>query len=731
MTTHAPRDIKTYRQRLRHALDNTFLRQTLETFAGAYRESRAKAFEGIDLESLIDDIARRKASALPRLEELFIQFKQRAEAAGAVVHSAKTAQEANELIAAIARENGVHKIIKSKSMTAEETFLNAHLEAQGFTVTETDLGEWIIQLRREGPSHMVLPAIHLSRYQVAELFEKVTGEKQDPDDIEKMVKVARRTLRRAYLEADMGISGANFAVAESGTLGLVTNEGNARLVTTLPKVHVALVGYDKLVPDLETALTILKALPRNATGQIISTYVTWITGAVPCAASSTDRKILHIIFLDNGRLSLARDPVFSQALQCVRCGACANVCPIYRLVGGHNYGHVYIGAIGLILTAFYHGVENARALVMNCLNCQACKAVCPAGIDLPYLIKNAMRHVLDQEGRRPIKNMVLAKILKDRKLFHFLLRRAALAQKPLAGKEPFLRHLPLFFDKAHGFRSLPVIQAVPFRDRWPRLQPQVKDVKYRVTLFGGCLVDFVYPEQAQAVLPLLADHGVAVDYPVDQTCCGLPALMASEKETARDVAVHNIKSVDLSRTDWILTLCASCGSHMKENYPKLLAGDPVWEKKARQFAEKVIDFSSFLHDRLKVSPEIFTSSQQKVAYHAPCHLCRGLKVEKAPRALLKTAGFQYVPTKDEDVCCGFGGSYSLEFPEISAALLQRKLDAVEAAEASMLVTDCPGCVLQLRGGAHKQGRPVRVCHIAEAVALTYRKMAAGTESKDS
>ncbi len=720
MTTHTPHDIKTYRQRLRHALDNAFLRQTLDTFAAAYRESRAKAFEGIDLESLIDDIARRKASALPRLEELFAQFKARAEAAGAVVHSAKTAQEANELIAAIARENGVRKIIKSKSMTAEETFLNAHLERHGFHVTETDLGEWIIQLRREGPSHMVLPAIHLSRHQVAELFEKVTGEKQNPDDIEQMVKVARRTLRRAYLEADMGISGANFAVAESGTLGLVTNEGNGRLVTTLPRVHVALVGYDKLVPDLETALTILKALPRNATGQIISTYVTWITGAVPCDASLSGRKILHIIFLDNGRLQLAKDPVFSQALQCVRCGACANVCPIYRLVGGHNYGHVYIGAIGLILTAFYHGTENARALVMNCLNCQSCKAVCPAGIDLPYLIKNAVRHVLDQEGRRPIKNVVLAKVLKDRKLFHFLLRRASLVQKPLAGKAPLIRHLPLFFDKAHGFRSLPVIQAVPLRDRWERLQPQVSDPAMRVTLFGGCLTDFVYPEQAEAALPILADHGVAVDYPMAQTCCGLPALMAAEKETARDVALQNVRAVDVDQTDWILTLCASCGSHMKENYPKLLGDDPVWGQRVRAFAEKVIDFSSFLKDVLKVSSDAFMPSHEKTAYHAPCHLCRGLKVVEAPRDLLKTAGLDYVPSRDEDVCCGFGGSYSLEFPEISAELLKRKLDAVESAGARMLVTDCPGCVLQLRGGADKQARSFRVCHIAEAVARAYR-----------
>ncbi|MGQ9669344.1 MAG: L-lactate dehydrogenase (quinone) large subunit LdhH [Desulfosoma sp.] len=720
MTSNAPQNMKAYRQRLRQALDNTFLRQTLDTFADAYRESRARAFEGIDLESLVNDIAHRKASALPRLKELFEQFKHQAEAAGAVVHSAATAQEADELIAAIAREHGVRKIIKSKSMTAEETFLNSHLEQEGFHVTETDLGEWIIQLRGEGPSHMVLPAIHLSRHQVAELFEKVTGEKHNPDDIEKMVKVARRTLRRAYLEADMGISGANFAVAETGTLGLVTNEGNARLVTTLPRVHVALVGYDKLMPDLETALTILKALPRNATGQIISTYVTWITGATECAASPTGRKILHIIFLDNGRLHLAKDPVFSQALQCVRCGACANVCPIYRLVGGHNYGHVYIGAIGLILTAFYHGVPNARALVMNCLNCQACKAVCPAGIDLPYLIKNTVRHVLQAENRRPVKKRLLSLVLKDRKLFHFLLRRASLVQKPLAGEGPFIRHLPLFFDKTHGFRSLPVIAATPLRDRWAAVRPHVANPALRVTLFGGCLIDFVYPEQAQAILPLLADHQVSVDYPQAQTCCGLPALMAAEPETARHLALQNLKAVDLDHTDWILTLCASCGSHMKENYPKLLGDDPTLADQIRRFTAKVIDFSSFVKEVLKVSDDEFMATGVKTAYHAPCHLCRGLKVVDAPREVLKTANMNYVPTRDEDVCCGFGGSYSLEFPEISAELLKRKLDNVAASGADMLVTDCPGCVLQLRGGADKQGRSFEVCHIAEAVARAYQ-----------
>lgn len=710
-----PHDVKEYRGQLKRALRNEFLSQTLDTFAAAYRSARPTVFAGMDLEGLINDIATAKDESIPYLEELFSTFKERAEAAGVHVHRARTAREANEIIASIAAAGDVKAIVKGKSMTAEETFLNNYLERKGFKVTETDLGEWIIQLRHEGPSHMVMPAIHLSRRQVAELFTQVTGERQDPDDIAGMVQVARRELRQAYLEADMGITGANFAIAETGTIGLVTNEGNGRLVTTLPRIHVALAGFDKLVPDLKSALRILKVLPRNATGQAISTYVTWITGATECTTAPSGRKEMHIVFLDNGRLALARDPVFSQALRCIRCGACANVCPIYRLVGGHNYGHVYIGAIGLILTYFYHGRNNARAIVKNCLNCQACKAVCPTGIDLPHLIKEVYRTILQVEDKKPLKNVLLARLLKDRRMFHFLLRRAYLAQKPVSRGE-YIRHLPLFLAEEHGFRSLPAIARTPLRDMWDSIRTEVKTPRYRVALFGGCLVDFVYPEQAQALARILEEQNVQLDYPMEQTCCGLPAKMMGETETAREVAIQNLKAVDPAGYDYILTLCASCGSHIKENYLKLLGDEPGLGALVQQMTAKVIDFSSFLVDVLQLGPELFQQSGRKIAYHSPCHLCRGLHVTEQPRELLHKAGCQYVPSRDEDVCCGFGGSFSIEFPELSAELLKRKLDNVEATGANLLVTDCPGCVLQLRGGMDKRGSKVAVKHIAQVIA---------------
>lgn len=709
--------LKEYRQQCQQALDDDFLRQAMDSFAKAYRSNRVKAFAGMNTKELIADIAAAKDAAIARLPQLYEEFRQKAEQAGVHVHLAQTAAEANDIICQIARDNGCQKIVKSKSMTAEETLLNHQLEAGGLDVTETDLGEWIIQLRHEGPSHMVMPAIHLSRYQVADLFTDVTKKQQD-SDIEKLVKVARRELRAQYIEADMGISGANFAVVETGAIGIVTNEGNARLVTTLPRVHVALCGVDKLTPTLHDALRIIKALPRNATGQAITSYVTWITGANACATGPEGKKEYHIVFLDNGRLALAQDPDFRQILRCVRCGACANVCPVYRLVGGHRMGHIYIGAIGLLLTYFFHGRDKAKNLVQNCINCGACKEVCAAGIDLPRLIKQVHARIQNEEGH-PLPSVLLGKVMSNRKLFHTLLKTAKWGQKPIKdGTTGYLRHLPMIFGKEQNFRALPTVADKAFRDEWPKIRPQVDTPRYRVALFSGCVQDFVYPEQMKAGVKVMDGHGVAMEYPMGQSCCGLPLVMMGESKAARDVAEQNIKAMDLTQYDYIVTLCASCASHLKHTYPKMLADDPIMAEAASSFAAKVIDFSSFVCNVLGLDEKHFRQQtlQHKTAYHSPCHLCRGLGVTEAPRQLLRQAGLKYVASEEEDVCCGFGGTFSMKFPKESQELLNKKLDNVKASGAGELVTDCPGCVMQLRGGAEKRKDGFRVRHIAEALA---------------
>ncbi len=707
--------LKGYRHEVGRALANDFLREAMDKFAVAYRESRARAFAEMDIDALVADVAAAKDQALHRLDHLYSQFKHNAEAMGVKVHLADTADAANRIIADIARDNGVRTVIKSKSMTAEETLLNHHLEHEGLIVTETDLGEWIIQLRHEGPSHMVMPAIHLSRHQVADLFTQVTGQHQD-SEIQRLVKVARRELRQKFAQADMGISGANFAIADTGTIGLVTNEGNARLVTTLPRVHVALIGLDKLLPGLVDALKILRVLPRNATGQAITSYVTWITGPAEYNPSETGpAKQMHIVFLDNGRRALARDPIFAQVLRCVRCGACANVCPVYRMVGGHQYGHIYIGAIGLIVTYFFHGREKARNLVQNCINCGACKAVCAAGIDLPQLIKEVHARIQDEEGH-PLQSTMLATVLKNRRLFHTLLRSAQLAQRPVTGGTAYLRHLPHIFSKQHNFRALPAIAERPFRDRWPALRTRVTQPRCRVALFSGCVQDFVYPEQLEAGLRLLVAHGVDVDFPMEQSCCGLPVAMMGENNAARDVARQNVAAIDPDRFDYIVTLCASCASHLRHAYPRLLGDEPDVGPKAEAFAAKVQPLSVLLHHILAIDNAAFSASGETATYHAPCHLCRGMDEHTAPKALMATAGYGFSPAAEEETCCGFGGTYSAKFPEISAEILTTKLSDVEATGARLLVTECPGCVMQLRGGAKQRGMKIRVAHLAEALA---------------
>ncbi len=711
------KNLKEYRKDIRESLDNDFLRTAMDKFAVAYRGSRANAFKDMDEKALIQEIADAKDASAARFDELYAQFKEEAEKRGAVVHLAKDAKEANEIIGRIAVEENCKTIVKSKSMTAEETLLNHHLEDDlNLKVVETDLGEWIIQMRHEGPSHMVMPAIHLSRHQVSDLFSEVTGQKQD-DDIQKLVKVARRELRQQFVQADMGISGGNFAIAETGSIGLVTNEGNARLVTTLPRVHVALMGLDKLTPKLHDALRVLKALPRNATGQAITSYVTWVTGSNECAAAEDDRKKVHFVFLDNGRRALAKDPVFSQVHRCVRCGACANVCPVYRMVGGHKMGHIYIGAIGLILTYFYHGTEKAKNLVQNCINCGACKEVCAGGIDLPGLIKDIQARILEEEGH-PMYSSFLAKMMKNRKLFHKFLRIAKTAQKPVKGKDGFMRHLPMIFAPDHDFRALPTVAEVPFRDMWAKVQPaKVANPKHKVAIFSGCVQDFVYPEQSVATVESMRGKDVNLEFPMDQSCCGLPLQMMGEVTAARDVAIQNMEAFEGSDCEYIVTMCASCASHLKHNYVKMLGKDPQYAVRVQEFADKVIDYSSFMNDVLKVEESDFLDSKgDSVTYHAPCHLCRGLGVKSAPRELMAKAGLDYKESAEEEVCCGFGGTYSVKFPKISEQLLEKKINNAKESGANVLLTDCPGCVMQIRGGAKKQGADLEVKHIAEYMA---------------
>ncbi len=709
---------KDYRQRIDQALATPKLQEALHQFGDAFLISREKAFTGLDFESLRGNISTMKTGVRENHAELLQQFIANAEAAGTIIYRAKTAADANRYITELAKKKGAKLAVKSKSMVSEETHLGAALEKAGTQSLETDLGEWIVQLAGQRPSHMVMPAIHMFKEEVAELFSKETG-KQEPAEIEHLVEVARNQLRQSYLEADIGITGANIAVAETGGIALVTNEGNARLASTMPNVHVALVGIEKLVPTLEDAARIVQVLPKNATGQLLTSYVTWIRGAVP---SDGDEKEFHIVLLDNGRSALAESPQCQDALNCIRCGACANICPVYQTVGGHVFGHIYIGAIGVILTAFYHGLDNAAELVKACIGCRSCVAVCPSQIDLEEIILHLREKVGDEEGIGTGKALVFRKVMQNRKLFHTMIKAASLLQKPVTRGERTIRHLPLFFSPLTEWRTLPAVADKALRDSFSEKGQKVDQPRYRVALFGGCANDFLYPELGLDLIEVMNALDVEVYYPLEQNCCGIPAIYSGDKETAVELAKQNIDALLAGSPDYILTTCPTCAMALKQNFVEHLKDNPVWAERAEQLSAITIDAASFVLNQLD-GAEMFAdlAESEKITYHDSCHLKRGVGVWQEPRQLIEKSGHKLVEMDHADRCCGFGGSYSLtSHPDISKKILQDKVADIEKSAATCVAMDCPGCMMQIRGGLEKSESSVRAQHTIELLAAALR-----------
>jgi len=702
------------REKAGQAMANSTLTGALGSFSEAYLTSRAKAYEGIDFEALRALIAKTKGEASQHLNELAEQFKKNAEAKGTKVFRAGSPDAVKKYILDLAKEKGVRRIVKAKSMAAEEIHLNHDLEAAGISVKETDLGEWIIQLAGQRPSHMVLPAIHMNRQQVSDLFSKAVNERLTPD-ISKLVKVARKEMRKYYFEADMGISGANIAIAEGGTIALVTNEGNARLVTTLPKIHVAIVGLEKLIPRFQDAVPILQALPRSATSQLLTSYVSMISGPTPNTDGSM--KELHIILMDNQRTAMAADPVFREALQCIRCAACLNVCPVYRLVGGHVFGHVYTGGIGTILTSWFNEMKNAEDIQGLCITCGRCKSVCPGKINIPELIMEIRRRIVQKQSLPFIQKAALS-VINNRGLFHSLLRAGYLAQKPFV-RDGFIRHLPMFFSGLAEFRSLPVIAEIPFRDKIKKIiQPECSE---KIAFFAGCAIDFVYPEIGAAVVKVLNKAGIEVVFPEEQACCGTPCRGFGAYDMAADAAVANIKA--MLKDDYyyyVVTACATCTSALKLEYVHVLEaeGRTEWIEKAKELASRTYDFSTFVKKLLDEKRLSLKDAKhlEKITYHDSCHAKRFLGVYQEPRDLVKKAGYDIVESYESDICCGMGGSYTVKQPEISARILQRKLKNIEDTKADIVCMECPGCIMQIKGGLDKSGSKIRVQHTAEILA---------------
>jgi L-lactate dehydrogenase complex protein LldF len=433
------------------ALKDAFLQEALKIATTKFIDLRRESFTGFPQGEALRDRARAiKEATLQRLDVHLERLADNVERLGGHVHWATTAEEARELVLRLCRERGVRMAVKSKSMATEEIDLNEALERAGVTPVETDLGEYIIQLAHEKPSHIIAPAIHKTKGQVAELFSReLRGE--FPADPEVLTAVARKALREKFLQADMGITGANFAVADTGTVVLVTNEGNGRMVTTLPRVHVCITGIEKVLPTLEDFSTLLRLLTRSATGQPISNYVSLFTG--PRGRHDSDGpEHMFFILVDAGRTNLVGGDM-QEMLRCIRCGACMNHCPVYRAVGGHSYGWVYPGPMGSVLTPSYVGLEKALDLPHAATLCGACSVACPVKIPLPELLRKLREKQVDR-GLRPWSEVVAIRLwswtARHPRLYALAAAIAARCLRILGGRDGMIRMLPFGREWTRG-----------------------------------------------------------------------------------------------------------------------------------------------------------------------------------------------------------------------------------------------------------------------------------------
>jgi len=388
---------ETFKENAKAALADVQLRGALKNATSLFGERRKQAAASLpNWEDLRTQARAIKDEVLLHLDRYLEEFVSNAESRGAKVHWARDAAEANSIICGLATERAARIVVKSKSMTTEETHLNDALEASGMQVVETDLGEYIIQLAGEPPSHIIAPAIHKTRQQIGALFTAELG-MPPTDDVDQMTSTARMKLRDRFAAADVGISGVNFAIAETGTIVIVENEGNIRLTTSLPRIHIAVMGIEKVIPRFADLDVFLKLLPRSGTGQRLTTYQSFITGTKRAPEDEGPEEV-HIVLLDNGRSRMLAHPVTRQSLACIRCGACLNACPVYQQVGGHAYGSVYPGPIGAVITPQLMGIQKAAQLPYASSLCGACREVCPVKIDIPRLLLHLRGEISPRKG---------------------------------------------------------------------------------------------------------------------------------------------------------------------------------------------------------------------------------------------------------------------------------------------------------------------------------------------
>jgi iron-sulfur cluster protein len=673
--------------KLRMALEN---RSNSEKLWGAMtraRESRASTIQklGIDIDELKETNRSIKIHAIAI--SLIEKFAAIVSKNGGHVFFAKTGEDATNYVTELAKRTGTKLIVKSKSLTSDEIEFNGKLEREGIKCVETDLGELIIQLLHEKPIHLVMPAAHKSVDDVAEIFSKEIG-KRIPPQHDVILRAVREYLRPIFLSADMGVTGANIGIAETGTIILETNEGNGRLVTSIPRIHVVIIGMEKIVESWNDAAKLVMGHAVSATGQSMTVYVSAITQHVRLAGSSNGREF-HVIILDNGRSKMKKDAWFRDALNCIRCGACMNICPTYGIAGGHTFGYIYPGPIGIPWTANVHGLDKATFAHL-CISCGLCKEICPIDIDIPMMIAKVKEEEINQRGQPLVNKFFIASES---------LAKMASATAPLSNWMMRRTTIRYFMEKLFGVdrrRALPSFSRKRLRSRLKNIGAGTGS-SGRVVFFPDVYADYNDPELGVRAIKLLQSLGYSIEVP-DLKWSGMPYISYGDIDRATRVARYNLKILERYVSDGckVVSTEPTVIYMLREIYPKLIPEDL-----AIKIEESSSSFFEFVQNRiheLELKPSHNTG--ETIGFHIPCH-DRAISNGAPAIKFLQAIGYK-VQIVESGTCCGMGGTFGMKHGvlgyDLSLAVGDRLFKLFKESGCRLIASESSICAIQLTDG---------------------------------
>lgn len=644
------------------------------------------------------------------------------------VYMAGTAKQAADYIANIV---GDHLVVKSKSNTGKEIGITSRLQSQGATVYETDLGDRLAQLEGKGKSaHTLAPACHLTRVECAELLSKDLGEEL-PTDPEILVGAARRALRDAFMRAEVGISGANAIAADTGAIFLTENEGNIRCVTSIPKVHIVIAGIEKIVRNFADGLTVVRSASTYGCGQDIGTYVSVIDGLSHFSNPAMDflnggqgPEEVHVVFLQQGRQQ-AIDAGCQSVLYCLNCGGCLNTCPIYNSIG-ENFGYKYLGGRGTVFTAFHTGDSDKvdEAGLSLCIGCGRCEESCPLQMPTPQMLLQLRQKKVEEQGnglaKEGVFRMLGANALSPLMKVGRKVQGLALKEQPM--HDAMLRFdISKFVAGAPKDRLLPTLAKQSFAELAEKRKKPLRP-KGKVALFAGCLVNYGYPQLGMDCNDVLFANNIEMVTFEGESCCGLPAMMSGDTKHALKMAKANISLLSAQEYDYLLFLCPSCATTVKEKWGELLKGckDKRLLAQYKAIQAKAMDLNDYLVNVLQIQPPALQQNLS-VTWHDPCHLVRGLHITEEPRQLLTQMGAELIEMREPNSCCGFGGSFSLFHYDVSRSINDDKIRQIADTNAAYVATGCPGCVMHLKDGLHHNQSQQQAVHIVSLLAKAYRQ----------